>query len=793
MYTVTFYSFKGGVGRTMALVNVAVDLVQRGRRVLVVDFDLEAPGLDTFDALQTRGRIPGIVDYVSMYLSTGRSPHVEDFVFESKDLGTDESALWVMPSGAHGERYATSFAEIDWGNLYEQHDGYLFFEDLKAQWRDVVNPDYVLIDSRTGHTDVGGICTRQLPDAVVILFFPNAQNLRGLTRVVRDIRSERTEPSVDNIELHFVMSNVPDLDDEDKILEQSIRSFQHNLGFGEDPLMIHRYDSLSLLNQVIFTKDRRRSRLAREYGAVAAEIMRLNPKDRDGAVQYISEASRMMHTVGVPPRFRTDTDVHLKQIETNHKDDGEVLFRLGSWRAEEGRLDDAVSLLDSAIRAGNNKPEVFLQRAEIRRSENDRDGASKDAIAILQSPHATPPQVRRALTMIQPSEYALATGSPAFLSLSPDDRIWIASDFSRSRSAAETTRSMLEPLLKDTNLARSTMTQARHEYILASIAVGSFPEAMNIAHNEQPDVGKMSIYFAFNYGMAKWGLQRSLDREPFSRVISIARDEPEDDQSLNYLQCMAFSYSVIGDLDKARRALESARVAMRSVHSSFSCWRYYHVSVDQFGRDLDEMSILIEGDTTMRPRFVEDNYPIGLPYTVQVPDGWPTYELPADLCEELGRTIATFGFLEYVIKRAVLELSRPAETISDSVYKEWERSLEISATAAMKWLTGRLEELLEPDSRLSQERVTRIVEVIREKADLRNALCHGTWTQYDPASGDATLQYFPRNDPRHSQFVLSRAILARVRYETAEVAREVMGAVKWKVPGFPRPTHGKEE
>lgn len=793
MYTVTFYSFKGGVGRTMALVNVAVDLVRRGRRVLVVDFDLEAPGLDTFDALQTRGRIPGIVDYVSMYLSTGRSPHVEDFVFESKDLGTDESALWVMPSGAHGERYATSFAEIDWGNLYEQHDGYLFFEDLKAQWRDVVNPDYVLIDSRTGHTDVGGICTRQLPDAVVILFFPNAQNLRGLTRVVRDIRSERTEPSVDDIELHFVMSNVPDLDDEDKILEQSIRSFQHNLGFGEDPLMIHRYDSLSLLNQVIFTKDRRRSRLAREYGAVAAEIMRLNPKDRDGAVQYISEASRMMHTVGVPPRFRTDTDVHLKQIETNHKDDGEVLFRLGSWRAEEGRLDDAVSLLDSAIRAGNNKPEVFLQRAEIRRSENDRDGASKDAIEILQSPHATPPQVRRALTMIQPSEYALATGSPAFSSLSPDDRIWIASDFSRSRSAAETTRSMLEPLLKDTNLPRSTMTQARHEYILASIAVGSFPEAMNIALNEQPDVGKMSIYFAFNYGMAKWGLQRSLDREPFSRVISIARDEPEDDQSLNYLQCMAFAYSVIGDLDKARRAIESARVAMRSVHSSFSCWRYYHVSVDQLGRDLDEMSILIEGDTTMRPRFVEDNFPSGLPYTVQVPDGWPTHELPSDLCEEIGRTIATFGFLEYVIKRAILELSKPTKSINDSDYKEWERSLELTATTAMAKLTGKLGEVLEPDSRLSQVRVTRIVEVIKEKADLHNALCHGTWIQYDPASGDATLQYFPRNDPRHSQFVLSRAILARVRYETVEVAREVMGAVKWKVPGFPRPTHGKEE
>ena len=74
MYVTTFYSFKGGVGRTMALVNVAVELAQRGRRVLAVDFDLEAPGLDTFNILRSRKRRPGIVDFVTEYLDTGRAP-----------------------------------------------------------------------------------------------------------------------------------------------------------------------------------------------------------------------------------------------------------------------------------------------------------------------------------------------------------------------------------------------------------------------------------------------------------------------------------------------------------------------------------------------------------------------------------------------------------------------------------------------------------------------------------------------------------------------------------------------
>ena len=44
-YIFTFYSFKGGVGRSLAVMNVAYTLAGRGRHVLVVDMDLEAPGL----------------------------------------------------------------------------------------------------------------------------------------------------------------------------------------------------------------------------------------------------------------------------------------------------------------------------------------------------------------------------------------------------------------------------------------------------------------------------------------------------------------------------------------------------------------------------------------------------------------------------------------------------------------------------------------------------------------------------------------------------------------------------
>src|SRR5262245_1267249 len=45
---ITFYSYKGGTGRSMALANVAWILASNGKRVLAIDWDLEAPGLHRY-------------------------------------------------------------------------------------------------------------------------------------------------------------------------------------------------------------------------------------------------------------------------------------------------------------------------------------------------------------------------------------------------------------------------------------------------------------------------------------------------------------------------------------------------------------------------------------------------------------------------------------------------------------------------------------------------------------------------------------------------------------------------
>ena len=516
MYITTFYSFKGGVGRTMALVNAAVALALMGRRVLVVDFDVEAPGLDTFELLRTRREVPGVIDFTARYIASGQAPDVTDYVGKCSNLGDGEGELWIMPSGK-SESYAATLNQVDWSALYDRQDGYLLFEDLKAQWEQVIQPDYVLIDSRTGHTDTSGICTRQLPNAVVVFFFPNEQNLRGLTEVVGNIRSEATEPRNKNIELHFVMSNVPDLDDEDRILKGKISAFQQQLGFRRDPIVIHRYDSLSLLNQVVFAKDRPRSRLAKEYGRIVREISVRNWQDRDGALEYIRRAGRPWR------RLRDDSVTSradmLVEIERAHVADGEVLFRLAELMESEGQAETAASLTQQAMDAGYEQPEAFLRRAQIRADRNDRDGAIEDVWRLLDSDCVAPPRVREAvgrLVRMGVAESRRIGQSAAVAALDVDDKFWLARAFDATSVHLPIAVVLWEQVLAAPELADSMRGVGRHALGMAYMGLGRCAEAARLFCSEGQSIGDMKIFEAFNYGMANVGGERNSGTEHIS-------------------------------------------------------------------------------------------------------------------------------------------------------------------------------------------------------------------------------------------------------------------------------------
>jgi MinD-like ATPase involved in chromosome partitioning or flagellar assembly len=336
VYTITFYSFKGGVGRTLALVNVAAQLAKMGRKVLLVDFDLEAPGLETFDHLRPPQPHPGVVEYVTEYMRTTCAPDVRDYIYSGRPIGKRGGQVWVMSAGRRDAEYQSALAKIDWISLYRHHDGFLLFEDTKAQWEQEFKPDYVLIDSRTGHTDVEGICTRQLPDAVVVLFFPNEQNLVGLRDVCRRIRGEATSGLMKPIRLHFVMSNVPELDDEDRVLRRLLEDFKE-LGIDRRDPVIHRYESVLLFKQAIFVLAKPKSRLAREYRRLARTLMAFNPADRDSALRFLDRYDEYRW------RVRRDEQLGLPnpldQIAENFPNDAELLRAIEEERKSEREIE----------------------------------------------------------------------------------------------------------------------------------------------------------------------------------------------------------------------------------------------------------------------------------------------------------------------------------------------------------------------------------------------------------------------------------------------------------------------
>jgi MinD-like ATPase involved in chromosome partitioning or flagellar assembly len=174
---VTFYSYKGGVGRSFTLANVAVLLARWGHRVLVIDWDLEAPGLHEYFAPLPRKPIGGVIDLAYDFLAGAEAPSAHTI-----RLGIEDGRVSLLAAGRQDDNYTGRVQGIDWADLYER--GFAaFLERCRAEWTE--NYDFVLIDSRTGISDIAGICTAHLPDRLVVLFTANEQSVKGAVNIAR--------------------------------------------------------------------------------------------------------------------------------------------------------------------------------------------------------------------------------------------------------------------------------------------------------------------------------------------------------------------------------------------------------------------------------------------------------------------------------------------------------------------------------------------------------------------------------------------------------------------------------
>ncbi|HKH47649.1 MAG TPA: SUMF1/EgtB/PvdO family nonheme iron enzyme [Thermoanaerobaculia bacterium] len=228
MQTLTFYSYKGGVGRTLMVANMARYLASFGKKVFAVDFDLEAPGLHYKLGPESPER--GLIDYLHrLFLASEVPESLEPYVVTIEAENAVSGSIRLLPAGAAPfPAYWRQLAKLDWHELFYAEDapGVPLFLELQEQIAREYAPDFLLIDSRTGITEVGGATTTVLADRVICLLLNNRENLDGVREVLRSLRRSPRLPGQAPLEIWPVLSRIPEVGGElEAGLVREVRDF----------------------------------------------------------------------------------------------------------------------------------------------------------------------------------------------------------------------------------------------------------------------------------------------------------------------------------------------------------------------------------------------------------------------------------------------------------------------------------------------------------------------------------------------------------------------------------------
>lgn len=188
---VSFYSYKGGVGRTVALTHVAYILASRGKKVVIVDMDIEAPGMsDVFDPKHYQKPKFGIVDY--LYDKVTKVNEIENRIsitdiFSEVHLSDIPGRLFVIPAGELDTNYLGKVDNFRASNIITSTENY--WDYFLKELNDHLKPDIVLIDSRTGISGWGALSILKISDKVLFFAYPNTENMNGLKVIIKAMRN----------------------------------------------------------------------------------------------------------------------------------------------------------------------------------------------------------------------------------------------------------------------------------------------------------------------------------------------------------------------------------------------------------------------------------------------------------------------------------------------------------------------------------------------------------------------------------------------------------------------------
>jgi len=400
-FFVAFYSYKGGVGRTLALANAAYALAARGKRVVLLDMDLEAPGLQDFPEFALKGKAArkGVVDFAAAYAQTGQCPPIEPYVHRCKESpGSGE--LWLMPAGSVGAAYQLQIGKLPWRRLHPKKGTAPFVEGLRTGLIEYVRPHYVLIDSRTGLSDIGGLSTHRLADMVVLVFNLTRSCLEGSVRTYRSFVSDDSTIRV----VQLVASPVPPLlPERSSLIERRLVEAAEAmpLGIASDRSILRvDYNPAMVLSEELAVRHSDAFPAAARYQDLCNAIQRANLEDAFATTEQVLFLRRMGKLEEALELLQTfveshpaDVDGYLAKgsllLEAGRASDASEAFRaaigaapdlalahrrLGEALIEADDITEAIEALQKAGELGDKSPDLQVALASARRLEGYTTG-----------------------------------------------------------------------------------------------------------------------------------------------------------------------------------------------------------------------------------------------------------------------------------------------------------------------------------------------------------------------------------------------------------------------------------
>jgi len=181
---------------------------------------------------------------------------------------------------------------------------------------------------------------------------------------------------------------------------------------------------------------------------------------------------------------------------------------------------------------------------------------------------------------------------------------------------------------------------------------------------------------------------------------------------------------------------------------------------------------------------------IGKPHIVDVaslPEGYPTHLHDSEFWQELGRTIATFGFLEETLGKAIFAFTATTEYSDEAVsqaLEKWQGKLKKALTDPLGGKIAAYEKAVTEHGGLEMDNFEELVADLRSAGELRNALCHGSWRP--PDANGASRAHFVDRKLRRFETAVDVPFLKQTRQHVSELAASVVSTVTcmgWQFPG----------